>query len=94
VSSSAWLAARCIGKSHSELFYAHPVFAHTNPVYIQFGERRVERAESARYLLGFLRKLETWALNEAHFADTAQKTKAMKTIRRGIDYFESIIKRA
>jgi hypothetical protein len=94
VRESAWVAARCIGKSHSELFYSHPVFAHTNPVYIQQGEDRIGKAESARYLLGFLRKLEAWALGEAHFADASQKAKAIGTIRRGIDYFETIIKGA
>ena len=94
VGESAWVAARCIGKSHPELFYSHPVFAHTNPVYIQHGEDRIGKAASARYLLGFLRKLEDWALGEAHFAVASQRAKAIGTIRRGIDYFETIIKGA
>jgi hypothetical protein len=64
------------------------------PGYIQHGEDRIEKAETARYLLGFLHKLEAWALGEAHFADASQKARAIETIRRGIDYFESIISRA
>jgi hypothetical protein len=94
VDSSAWVAARCTGESHAELFYTHPVFAHTNPVYIQYGHSRVEKAASARYLLGFLRKLEGWVQNQAHFLDTSQRTRALETIQRGVDYFEDIIHRA
>ncbi|MFN7996406.1 MAG: CehA/McbA family metallohydrolase [Bryobacteraceae bacterium] len=90
---SAWLAARCMGKPHPELFYTHPVFAHSNPVYIQYGDDRIEDAGSARYLLSFLRKLENWARAEAHFANASQRAEVLATIEKGIQFFETMAKR-
>jgi hypothetical protein len=54
VKESCWIASRCMGKWNKELFYSHPVFARTNPVYLCVREARIEKGESARYLLGFL----------------------------------------
>ncbi len=87
---SAWITARCMGKWNKELFYSNPVFAHTNPVHIKYRQDRIEEAESARYLLGFLRKLEKWALEEAYFENSSQKQQVMGTIQHGISYFEKM----
>ena len=48
------IAARCIGALNKELFYYNPVFAHTNPIYSRFANRRIVHPESARFLSGFL----------------------------------------
>jgi hypothetical protein len=92
VSSSAWITARCMGAWNRELFYSNPVFAHTNPVHLRYGQDRIENAESARYLLGFLRKLEKWVLSDAYFDNKSQKQQALRTVQNGISYFEKISK--
>jgi hypothetical protein len=79
-----------MGKWNKELFYSHPVFAHTNPVYLRVREARIEKGESARYLLGFLEKLDRWAATEAHFDTIQQKEEVLRTIRSSIGYFKRV----
>ena len=88
VKESCWIASRCMGKWNKELFYSHPVFAHTNPVYLRVREARIEKGESARYLLGFLAKLDRWAAEEAHFETVQQKEEVLRTIRSSMGYFK------
>jgi hypothetical protein len=90
ISQSAWIAARCLGAWHKELFYSNPVFAHTNPVYVRHRKGRIAKPESAKLLMGFLQKLEDWAEHEAYFANSQQKTEVLRTIRTGMRYFERI----
>jgi hypothetical protein len=90
IKESCWVASRCMGKWNKELFYSHPVFAHTNPVYLRVREARIEKGESARYLLGFLEKLDRWAATEAHFDTIQQKEEVLRTIRSSIGYFKRV----
>jgi hypothetical protein len=87
---SVWISARCMGTRHLELFYHNPVFAHTNPVYVSFGKKRIAKPESAEVLLGYLRKLEHWAEQEAYFENDVEKKQVLKAIRKGIEYFQKI----
>jgi hypothetical protein len=93
IDQSAWIAARCLGTWHPELFYSNPVFAHTSPVYISYGDARIAKPESARLLLGFLQKLEDWTQREAYFNDNRQKATVLSTIRAGMKYYERISSR-
>jgi hypothetical protein len=90
IDQSVWIAARCLGPWHPELFYSNPVFAHTSPVYVSYRDTRIAKSESGNLLLGFLRKLEDWAERQAYFKDSQQKTEALITIRGGMRYFEKI----
>lgn len=94
ISESVWITARCMGARDKELFYSNPVFAHTNPVHIRYRKEPVEKPESARYLLGFLQKLEDWAEQQAYFENNHQKKEVLKTIRTGIGYFDRISQRS
>ena len=91
VGESLWIAARCIGTKHPEIiYYPHPVFAHTSPVYVQYRDERIEKSESAGYLLEFMRRLESWAREEAYFGNEGKKEEALSTIRRGMDFYRRI----
>ncbi len=90
VKESVWIAARCIGPWDKELFYSNPVFAHTNPVYVHYRKERIAKAESAEFLLSFLRKLESWVEHEAYFRNSQQKIEVVGTIRAGMRYYEKI----
>ena len=82
---------RCIGTKHPEIiYYPHPVFAHTSPVYVQYRDERIEKSESAGYLLEFMRRLESWAREEAYFGNEGKKEEALSTIRRGMDFYRRI----
>ena len=96
VGESLWIAARCIGTRHPEIMYyphsrwSHPVFAHTSPVYVQYQDKRIEKAESARYLLEFMQRLESWAREKAYFENDEKKKETLSTLRRGMDFYRRI----
>jgi hypothetical protein len=90
INQSAWIAARCIGPPDKELFYTHPVFAHTSPVHIRYREEPIVKPESARLLLGILQKLENWAEHEGYFENSRQRAEVLTTIRSSMGYFERI----
>jgi hypothetical protein len=90
VSKSVWITARCMGSQDEELFYYSPVFAHTSPVYVVYQNQRIAKPDSAKYLLGFLQKLEDWAEHQAYFLNSRQKAESLRSIRKGMRYFEKI----
>ncbi len=88
---SLWIAARCMGGSPEETsIWTHPLFAHANPVYIDYPGRDLAEAESACYLLDFLKPLEKWAREEAYFENPAQKDRALATIHQGMDFYRRL----
>jgi hypothetical protein len=99
VSGPAWIAARALGDKHPEIMYyphpewSQPVGAHTSPVYVKYRDERLGVPASARVLLERLRKLETWARDEAYFGDERRKQEALETIARGMEIYRRIAER-
>lgn len=90
---SLWIAARCMGGSPEETsIWTHPLFAHANPVYIDYAGRDLAEPESACYLLDFLKPLEKWAREEAWFENRDRKDQALATIRQGMDFYRRLCK--
>ncbi|MDE2665460.1 MAG: CehA/McbA family metallohydrolase [Acidobacteriota bacterium] len=86
-----WIAARCMGGSPEETsIWTHPLFAHANPVYIDYPGRELAEAESGCYLLDFLKPLEKWAREEAYFENRHRKDEALATIRKGMDFYRRL----
>ena len=91
---SLWVAARCMGGSPEETsIWTHPLFAHTNPVHIDYPGRDLAEAESGCYLLDFLKPLEQWAREEAYFENRQQQDQALATIRQGMDFYRNLCNR-
>ena len=88
---SLWIAARCMGGSPEETsIWTHPLFAHANPVYIDYPGRELAEAESGCYLLDFLKPLQKWAREEAYFENRQRKDEALATIRKGMDFYRRL----
>lgn len=88
---SLWIAARCMGGSPEETsIWTHPLFAHANPVYVDYAGRELAEPESACYLLDFLKPLEKWAGEEAWFENRDRKDQALATIRQGMDFYRRL----
>jgi hypothetical protein len=88
---SLWIAARCMGGSPEETsIWTHPLFAHANPIYVDYPGRELAEAESACYLLDFVKPLEKWAREEAWFENRQQRDQALATIRHGMDFYRRL----
>ena len=91
---SLWIAARCMGGSPEETsIWTHPLFAHTNPVHIDYPGQDLAEAESGCYLLDFLKPLEEWAREEAYFENRQQQDQALATIRQGMNFYRNLCNR-
>ena len=90
---SLWIAARCMGGTPEETsIWTHPLFAHANPVYVDYAGRELAEPVSACYLLDFLKPLEKWAREEAWFENRQRKDQALATIRQGMDFYRRLCK--
>ena len=88
---SLWIAARCMGGSPEETsIWTHPLFAHANPVYVDYAGRGLADPESACYWLDFLKPLEQWAREEAWFENRERKDESLATIRQGMDFYRRV----
>jgi hypothetical protein len=71
VNEPGWVAALARGPAHPQVL-APAVFAHTSPVYLDVGGRRVAKADSAAWCLDWLDRVEHLAMEHGTFADEGQ----------------------
>lgn len=91
VDKSLWITARCSGGWPEERsIWTHPLFAHTNPVYVSYQGKQVEKSQSGCYLLEFLKPLERWVQEDAYFDTQQQKEKVLTTIQRGMVFYRNL----
>ena len=70
-SGPTWLAAVARGAGHPNTL-DRSVMAHTSPVFVDVGGRRVARPAAARWCLDFLDSVETLARDHGHFDPTTR----------------------
>ena len=91
VDQSLWIAARCMGGLPEETsIWTHPLFAHSNPVYVNYPWKKVAASASGCYLLNFLKPLEQWAQREAYFETRQQQDHSLSIIRQGMDFYRQL----
>lgn len=90
VKGSTWVAARCMGMPNKELFYTHPVFAHSSVVLIKNQNQPIRDPKSARLLRDILLRLGTWAESEAYFQNENERSQVINAIRRGVHFFDEL----
>ncbi len=82
-----------MGETSHELFWSHPVFAHTNPVFVSYRDQTVSIPESSCFLLDFLGDLENWIQQEAYSENPEQKEKAGRTLAQGLNFYRRLCDR-
>ncbi|MCH2694056.1 MAG: CehA/McbA family metallohydrolase [Acidobacteriia bacterium] len=91
VDKSLWIAARCSGGWPEERsIWTHPLFAHTNPVYVSYQGNQLKKSQSGCYLLEFLKPLERWVQEDAYFSTQQQKEHVLTTIQQGMAFYEEL----
>ena len=91
VKSSSWIAVRCMGTRQKEFFASsHPLFAHSNPVYVDLAGEPIRNAKSGCYYAEFLKPLEKWVEEDAYFESPEERQAAMSTIRAGAEFYRQL----
>ena len=89
VGGSGWIAARVSGNTATRLGY--PVFAHTNPVYIQAGGAARRLAEAARAVIGQIDNATALIRKHYRFASDADRAIALGRFEEGKQRYAKLL---
>ena len=89
VTDPEWMAAVAKGAGHPDVL-GPSVFAHTSPVYIDLEGRRVAVAESARWCLDWLQRVEHLATEHGNFANETQLQDLIEVLDQARLYYGHI----
>jgi hypothetical protein len=88
-----WIAAVVRGEGHPSVL-DESVLAHTSPVYVDVGGRRVARAADANWCLTFLDTLERFAASHGNFGEAAQLTELTEVLADARIFYRQVSERA
>ena len=89
VAEAGWVAARCWGSRRTS--YAHPLWAHTSPVYLRATPRRAHRPRRRRHLRGPHRPdAATGIATRARFDNASQRDRLLQLYAEGRAAFERL----
>ena len=88
---SGWIAARVAGTTTTRRGY--PVYAHTNPVYVQTGAAPRRRAEAARALIEQIDGATSFIRKNYRFASDADQAIALGRFEQGKQYYAKVLEK-
>ena len=87
---SAWIAVRAIGPWSRLVLNDLQAFAHSSPVYVHFGERRVVFPEDARFYDEWIGKLIAQVRDRGRFATPAHRDEVIALFRRAQEIYRGL----
>ncbi|MBI4910738.1 MAG: CehA/McbA family metallohydrolase [Acidobacteria bacterium] len=87
LTASSWIAARAMGPRHRLVLNDPGAFAHTSPVYVTVGGRKVLIREDARYFVGWIDRLKENTDRRGRFSKPEQKREVMELFERARKVF-------
>ncbi len=74
---SSWVAARVTGVNDRWLHVSDTLFAHTNPVYVYFGDSWRRSREDAEFLIEWIEELEQLAAGDGVWPDKTEESRLL-----------------
>ncbi len=87
---SSWIAARAIGPWSRLVLNDIQAFAHTSPVYVQFGDERIASEEDARFWIEWIDKLIAQVNQRGRFATPERKREVVELFQRAQEVYRRI----
>ncbi len=94
VEKSAWIAARAIGPWSRLVLNDLQAFAHTSPIYVRFGDKRILSIEDLKFWDNWIEKLITSVNERGRFANQEHRREVVDLFRRGQEVYRSLERRA
>ena len=91
---SSWIAARATGPWHRLVLNDIQTFAHTSPVYVNFGDERVVSGEDARFWIEWIDKLLAQVIERGHFSTPERRQEIVDLCRRGQEVYRRLLNSA
>jgi TolB protein len=91
---SSWIAARAIGPWHRLVLNDIQAFAHTSPVYVNFGDERLVSGEDAHFWIAWIDKLIALVNQRGQFSTPERRREVLDLFRRGQEVYRGLLKSA
>lgn len=85
---AGWVAARCWGARRTS--YAHPLWAHTSPVYLRATPGRATVRAAAGAFMEHIEQSRSWIATSARFESAAQRERMLQLYAEGSQTFERL----
>jgi hypothetical protein len=90
IEDAGWLAARCWGSRRTS--YAHPLWAHTSPVYLRATPGRATVRAASTAFVEHVDRAREWIATRARFDAAAQRDRLLQLYADGRSAFERLTK--
>lgn len=87
---SAWIAARALGQRHRLVLNDTGVFAHTSPIYVLVGGKRIAHRDDARFFQEWIRRLEAMLHRRGQFSTPERKQEVLALFERASKVYREI----
>ena len=84
-----WIAARLAGRTRNN--YAHAVYAHTSPVYIQAGDQNPRRPAAARFFVDSIDRSLAWIESKGRYHTDEQREQVASLFREGRAKYQALL---
>jgi hypothetical protein len=88
---SSWIAARALGPWSRPVLNDVQAFAHTSPVYISVGDKRVASAEDARFWIAWIDQLIAQVSDRGRFSTPERRKEVVELFRRAQEAYRKIV---
>jgi hypothetical protein len=88
VAGAGWVAARCWGRQRTS--YAHPLWAHTSPVYLRKSAAPPRVRAASDYFVERIDAARAWIATSARFDTAGQRDRMLQIFADGRDEFERL----
>jgi TolB protein len=92
LTQSSWIAARVVGPWHRAVLNDIQTFAHTSPVYINVGGKRLAIAQDVRFWIEWIDKLIAQVNQRGNFTTPARRQEVVDLFRKGQDVYRGLLK--
>ncbi len=87
---SSWIALRAGGPWHRLILNDARAWAHTSPVYVTFGDRRVALREDVRFYIDWIERLMERLDQRGRFGNAERKAEVMRLFARALAVYRGI----
>jgi hypothetical protein len=91
---SSWLAARALGPGHRLVLNDVQAYAHTSPVHIAFGGRKLVMRDDAHFFVDWIERLISRVEERGRFTTPEHKKEIIDLFHRGLEVYKKLEKEA
>jgi hypothetical protein len=94
VRRSSWIALRAVGPFHRLILNDVQAFAHSSPVYVSLGGKKIAHSEDARFYIDWIERLIARVEQRGRFSTAERRQEVVDLFRRALRVYRDIEREA